>query len=153
MTGSYLALKAELAKPDLSGLSDTEAAAKLNSDAVTVLVPGSYLMKAGVAAVIGFGAAAQAWKSLTAAAAADSTGQLAMFIDFANGVGARDGIDVGDPATRGQLDTLQAIGILQAADVAALKSYGQKSISRAQSVVGWEIGPVSAADVAKARAS
>lgn len=152
MAGSYPALKGELQKGDLAGLSDAAAAAKLNSDPVVVLLPGTYLLKAGVASVIGFQAAAAAWKALTAAAALDSSGVLALFVDVLNGVGAADGIDVGDVSTRAQLDTLQAMGILQPSDTAALKAYGSFVASRAQTIPGWGVGPVSADDVKKARA-
>lgn len=150
MPGDYQALKAELAKGDLSGLAASSAAAKLNSDVVTVLRPGSYLMEAGVVAVLGLAAGNAAMAGFEAAAQVDP--KMARVVRYLKGDGAKEGVDFGRADTHAQLDALVAAGVIQAADAAALKAYGQETKSRAQAVAGWDL-QVTTADVTKARAS
>lgn len=146
------ALRSELQKPDLSGLSNEAAAAKLNSDVARVeLVPGSFLDERGVyavlATVIGEEAATTAIYSLRAAAS--TPGPLALAVEWLRGnVGVpAAGVDFGLAETHAKVDALVP-AIIPANGAAALKAYGTRSISRAVSVYG---SPVSAADVATAR--
>lgn len=148
MAGDYAALGAELAKPDLSGASAAAAAAKLNADLVVELVPGSYLMQAGVLQVLGLAAGVAAMEKLKAAAQAD-TG-LGYVLEILQGKGTSVGIDFGDGQVRAMVGQLEQIGVLTPADAAALLGYGQRARSRAESIAGWGL-PVTPADVAKAR--
>jgi hypothetical protein len=147
MPGDYLALKAELLKPDLVSLSSPAAAAKLATDTVTLLVPGSFLSERGILKVLGPAAGDAALGALEAAAAAG--GVLARAVRILHD-SSGPGLDFGDPATRDEVDALTAGGVLTAAAGAALKGVGQRTITRAEAIPGWEL-PASEPDVIHAR--
>lgn len=148
MPGDYAALRAELLKPDLAGLSDVAAAAQLETDTVTVLVPGSFLTEGGILRVLGPVEGDAALSAVEAAAQAGSSllqRAVRILRDIAGG-----GLDFGDPPVRAMLDQLQAGGVLSADQVAGLKAHGQSTITRGEAIAGWGL-PASAADVAHAR--
>lgn len=146
MPGDYAALKTELLQPDLAGLSDAAAAAKLASDTVTVLVPGSFLNERGILKLLGPVAGDAALSALEAAAASSSV--LARAVRILHDSSGQ-GLDFGDPATRSQVDALEG-PVLTAAAAAALKGAGQRTITRAEAIPGWEL-TATESDVAHAR--
>jgi hypothetical protein len=148
MAGDYLALRAELAKPDLAGLSDAAASAKLASDVVTALRPGAYLNERGILNLLGPTAGDAAMSAIEAAGEAGNS-LLARVVRILHDP-TGEGIDFGTTAVQAQLDALTAAGVLSAAQSGPLKAYGMTTTTRAQAVAGWGL-PASAADVAHAR--
>jgi hypothetical protein len=147
MPGDYHALKAALAAPDLAGLDDAAAAAALAAT-TTVVTPGTFLTERGVLVALGAAAGDAALTAIEAAATAGNS-LLARAVRILHD-GAGGGLDFGDPATRAQLDALEAAGVLGPAAVAKLKAVAERTISRAQAIPGWDL-PATAADVAHAR--
>lgn len=142
----YSALAIELAEPDLFGLSDEAAAAKLTSDRVSL--PSAPVPIADVESlafrrgVIGrlYAGAESAEAGLRSACKA----AIALFDSRLTEV------HMDDPATVALLDALQAGGIVSSDDRAAMEALAERSISRAESIPGWGILATSA-DVAHAR--
>lgn len=144
----YRALRDELAKPDLSALSDADAAAKLNADTVSSpKVGAAYANERGVLKLLGPTDGDAAMTSLESAAGSSSV--LMRAVRILHDAGG-PGLDFGDPATQGMVSQLQTQGVLTAPTAAALIAFGTSVVTRAQSIAGWAL-PVSAADVAHAR--
>jgi 5-enolpyruvylshikimate-3-phosphate synthase len=132
----YLALKTELAKPDLSGLSDAAAAAKLNTDTVQTTVDRGVI---DAYEVINATVPAE-WASLTAA-------EKQRYQTF-TGAGL---IDVQNANTRAAFLAMFAAGTTTRANLAALQTKTTTK-TRAESIAGWG-QPVAVGDVSVARNS
>lgn len=132
----YQALKTELAKPDLSGLSDSAAALKLNTDVVQTAVNRGII---DAYEVINATVPAE-WAALSSAEK--------QRYQTLTGAGQ---IDVQNDNTRSAFLAMFAAGTTTRANLAALQT---KTITktRAESIAGWGV-PVGAGDVAVARNS
>lgn len=155
MSGDYSALAAELQSPDLAGLDDEAAAAKLNADAVSLPVPGRFLAEGGVLDLLGPTAGATAIGTIEFLAESDtmpdgSANTYKPLMAIVVRLLRKDGIDFGGTTTQGMLDMLAAGGVLDPDAAAALKAHGTRTTSRAGAIEGWGV-PVSEADVAHAR--
>ncbi len=147
MATDYAALRAALQAGDLVSLSDAEAAAKLNTETVSILKPGTYLAEGGILLVLGPTLGDATLSAIEQAAAGNSL--LARIVRILRAQGA-GGIDVGDPVVQAQLDGFVAAGIISAEAAAALKAHGATTISRAEAIPDWE-SPVTEAQVHHAR--
>jgi hypothetical protein len=130
----YLALKAELEKPDLASLGDVAAASKLNADQVTTTEPRTIVPSYEVWEAI----VPAEWKALTA----DEKQRIQTIV----GMGQ---VNLAGPNTRSALATAFGVGTASRTSLLALQTL-TVSISRAVSIPGWGIS-VSAGDVAHAR--
>lgn len=141
----YVALHRELIGDPLARgyaqMSDIEAARDLNT-AYRVRVMPTMVTVRTLLARMDPPIAAALLDALTAAAQTDPV------VNWAMHAFERDGIDVGHPNTRAQLDVLVAQGLLEAQHAAALKAVAERPVSRAVEVFGWG---VSTYDVARAR--
>ncbi len=142
----YLALQAELAKPDLATLSDSAAATKLNTDVVEldpVPVPvadvESMTFRRGVMANLYAGV-----ESTSPQARAACQTALALFH------GRLTEVNMSDLAVSTLLDGLIGAGVMTAEDRDALVALADRSTTRAEAIPGWGL-PVSEFDVAHAR--
>jgi hypothetical protein len=141
----YLALRAELQKPDLAGLTDADAAAALAEPVarpprpVPIAEVESLAFRLGVMARLYVGS-----ESTDAGFRAACQTALALF-------GSRlTEVHLDDPATAQLLDALQAGTVLTADDRAALEALAVVTTSRAEAIPCWEL-PATEADVTRAR--
>lgn len=130
----YAALKAELQKPDLSGLSDAAAASKLNADTVTTTVPRSIVPSYEVLEAMD----PTEWAALTS----DNKTRIQMFISAGS-------INIQGTNTRNAFAAAFGAGTASRAALLALQNTTVVT-SRAVAIAGWGI-PASAADVNHAR--
>ena len=145
----YTALRAELDKPEYSGLSDAEAAALLNT-ADVVRLKSHFVDPRGLVVILGPAAAATLVATLKAAT--DPTLQgVWLALSWPGDKDWPAGVDMGNPTSQAMIDQLAAAQLLPAEAAAALKASGTETVTRASLVPGWGVAPVVEQHVALAR--
>jgi hypothetical protein len=119
-------IKAEIAKPEYAGLTDAQIATALQAVTATRVVE-RMLTSRGLYAELGPTMAETILQKLEGAAQVEGPMKavLARAVDWLNAYSG--GIDVGNPYTRGMLDTLVTATVLTAEEVAALKAIAEET--------------------------
>ncbi len=130
-----------------ASMTDAEAAESLNM-ANRVVVTPTFCSWRSLLAALGPESTAAIKAKIEAAAQADAG--LALALDMLGEYGEGGGLDMGHPNTRAVIDQLAAAEVLTAAEAVAIKSLGERTVSRAQEL---GLGRVKVGHVHKARAA
>ena len=97
----------------------------------TVAVPGSYFTVRSLMAALGASQGATILDKLDAVSASDSVVKWVLRV-----LNTMQGIDLGNPETRAQLDALASAGVLTTAERDAMKALAERAASRAEELFG-----------------
>ncbi len=133
-------LRSELANDPLgrgyATMSDEQVAASLNNPD-RLIVQSTMVTAKGLMALLDPATAAAILDKLEAAASSNST--VKWILSFMQG--SAEGVDLGHPNTRAQIDALAAAGVLSADEASLLKALADNLVSRAEELGLPEIKP------------